>query len=91
MIIDCQSCEVRDIQCADCVVTALLGRDAGIDSPVRDQVDLDPAETVALGVLADSGLVSPLRLISVRKSGSSQYQSENTRLPGGDGGIRGVG
>lgn len=65
MIIDCQSCEVREIRCADCVVTALLGHEPMVGD---DAVDLDSAEQVALGVLAESGLVSPLRLIAVRKS-----------------------
>ncbi len=65
MIIDCQSCEVREIHCADCVVTALLGHEPMVGD---SSVDLDYAEQVALSVLAESGLVSPLRLIPVRKS-----------------------
>lgn len=54
MIIDCDSCAVRDLECGDCVVTALLGGPPG---------ELDEAESAALEVLADSGLVSPLRLV----------------------------
>jgi hypothetical protein len=53
--IDCDSCEVRGLACGDCVVTVLLGAPP-------EGVELDPAEQVALGVLAESGLVPPLRL-----------------------------
>lgn len=55
MHIDCDSCEVRGLACGDCVVTVLLGAPP-------EGVELDPAEQVALGVLAESGLVPPLRL-----------------------------
>ena len=52
MIIDCQSCTMKDLACSDCVVTLLLGPvDIGADHGV-------------LGVLADAGLVPPLRLVS---------------------------
>jgi len=54
VIIDCDSCEVRDLACDDCVVTALLGGPPG---------ELDPEEHTALAVLAGSGLVPPLRLV----------------------------
>lgn len=56
MIIDCESCEVRDVACADCVVTVLLGLPGGV-------VEVDDAEQAALGALAESGLVPPLRLM----------------------------
>lgn len=54
MIIDCDSCEVRDLACGDCVVTVLLGM------PIRE---LDDGEAAALDALAGSGLVPPLRLV----------------------------
>jgi hypothetical protein len=54
MLIDCESCEVRDIACGGCVVSALLGgRDHGHE--------IDEGERRALDVLADVGLVPPLR------------------------------
>jgi hypothetical protein len=56
MIIDCETCHVRDIACRDCVVTALLGT-AG------RAVDFDEPEHRAVGALADEGLVPPLRLV----------------------------
>ena len=55
MIIDCDRCAVRGRGCGDCVVTVLLGPPEG--------VHLDDIERRALAVLADSGLVPPLRLI----------------------------
>lgn len=55
MQIDCDSCSVRGLACGDCVVTVLLGT-------APEGVELDPAEQVAIAVLAQSGLVPPLRL-----------------------------
>ena len=56
MHIDCDTCEVRGRDCGDCVVTFLLGS-------APEGVVLDADERAALGVLADSGLVPPLRLL----------------------------
>jgi hypothetical protein len=53
--IDCDSCEVRGLACGDCVVTVLLGAPP-------EGVELDQGEQVAIGVLAETGLVPPLRL-----------------------------
>ncbi|MAT60291.1 MAG: hypothetical protein CMH41_01325 [Micrococcales bacterium] len=50
MQIDCETCPVRGDACGDCVVTALLG-----------PPELDEREGAALVVLADHGLVAPLR------------------------------
>jgi hypothetical protein len=60
MLIDCDGCAVRGRACGDCVVTVLLGAGPGSASPV----DLDSAERAAIEVLAGSGLVPPLRLVS---------------------------
>ena len=53
MLIDCQSCVMRDIACGDCVVTALLG-------PMPTDLE---QEAPILNVLAGAGLIAPLRLI----------------------------
>ena len=61
MLIDCETCTVRDVECDDCVVTFLLQSPpviAGTTLPVR----LEDEEAGALRVLADHGLVPPLRL-----------------------------
>ena len=67
MLIDCERCEMRDIACADCVVTALLGqpgrpaRPGGPSAP-GPATEIGEAERRALRVLADAKLVSPLRM-----------------------------
>ena len=53
--IDCDTCLVRGLACHDCVVTVLLG------PPPELSIETDEQE--ALAVLADSGLVPPLRLV----------------------------
>ncbi|WP_236757640.1 hypothetical protein [Aeromicrobium sp. PE09-221] len=59
LVVDCDSCVVRSPgACGDCVVSVLLG-------PPQDVVALDDAERSALGALADSGLVPPLRLMTL--------------------------
>lgn len=61
MLIDCDACAVRGPACGDCVVTVLLGvSPAGTPDGV---LDLDGAEREAIAVLAESGLVPPLRLV----------------------------
>lgn len=56
MLIDCNTCVMRDVSCPDCVVTALLGAPPGV-------YEIDDAEHRALGALADSGLVPRLQLV----------------------------
>ncbi len=60
MIIDCDTCRARGPHCQDCVVTFLLGQ------PGR--VQLDREERRALTVLADSGMVPPLRMVPIHSS-----------------------
>jgi len=57
MHIDCGTCTVRGAACSGCVVTVLLGM------PDR-HVEWDDTEQQALNVLAASGLVPPLRLVT---------------------------
>jgi hypothetical protein len=54
--IDCDSCLVRGLACHDCVVTVLLGP--------PPELSFDDDERRALDVLADSGLVPPLRMVT---------------------------
>ena len=61
MLIDCERCEMRDIACADCVVTALLRLPGKPGRPGRP-AEIGDAERRALHVLADAKLVSPLRM-----------------------------
>lgn len=56
MLIDCETCVVRDLECDDCVVTHLLA------APPAGPMRFEDEEADALAVLADYGLVPPLRL-----------------------------
>lgn len=56
VVIDCDRCSVRGTACGDCVVTVVLG-----GPPFG--VPLDDDERRALEVLADAGLVPPLRMV----------------------------
>ena len=58
MLIDCQTCPVRDVQCADCMVTALADISVGAPEVVRG-LPLDRAERRAVSVLLTAGLVTP--------------------------------
>ncbi len=61
LVIDCDRCTMRGIGCGDCVVTVLLG-----GPPFG--VELDDAERRAIDVLADAGLVPPLRMVEAIES-----------------------
>ena len=69
MLIDCDTCAVRGPACGDCVVTFLLAAPpvtaqvAPVEDGQPDPVELDAAEQAAIAVLAQSGLVPPLRLV----------------------------
>ena len=54
--IDCDACVVRGPACHDCVVTVLLGP--------PPELGFDTEEQEALEVLAESGLVPPLRMVT---------------------------
>ena len=58
MIIDCDSCQVRPLACGDCVVSYVLG-----PMPWAAGDGMVDEERAALAVLADSGLLPPLRLV----------------------------
>jgi len=57
VVIDCEGCTAKGPACGDCVVTVLLGAPP-------DGVKLDDTERRALAVLAEGGLVPPLRLVT---------------------------
>lgn len=56
VLIDCDTCVVRGLACHDCVVTVLLGP--------PPEVGFDDEEQRALAVLAGSGLVPELRMVT---------------------------
>ena len=56
MLIDCDSCAVKDLHCADCVMTVLLGHGPGA-------YEAEDSEVQALEALAAGGLVPHLKLV----------------------------
>lgn len=62
MLVDCQTCPVRDVHCADCMVTALTaipvrpGASVGADDSVT--APLDRAERRAVSAFLAAGLVT---------------------------------
>lgn len=58
--IDCDTCQVRGLACGDCVVSVLLGP--------PPELCFDDDQQRALEVLAGSGLVPPLRMVTVVSS-----------------------
>ena len=65
LLIDCATCEMRNIACADCVVTAILGLSGGMGC--AHELAFDDSEARALAVLANGGLVPHLRLVDARQ------------------------
>lgn len=51
MAIECERCQVRGLACGNCAATVIVAEDP----------DLGPAELRALRVLANAGLIPPLR------------------------------
>ena len=60
MIIDCATCEMRDIACDDCVISVLLS--------TPPEIEIADETTTALGHLAAGGLVPPLRHTAWRRA-----------------------
>jgi hypothetical protein len=59
LVIDCDSCQMRDITCGDCVISFLIGP----PQPRSSQVTLEESEAQAIAALAGGGLVPPLRVV----------------------------
>jgi hypothetical protein len=65
MLVDCQTCPVREVRCADCMVTALgahpgdhAAHHAGDPAEAGTGLPLDRAERRAVSVLLGAGLVT---------------------------------
>jgi hypothetical protein len=65
MIIDCESCVMRDIACRDCVVSVLIA-----PAPA---VNVEAEEARVIDLLASRGMIPPLRYAQNGKiDGNSQ-------------------
>ncbi|CAB4660937.1 unannotated protein [freshwater metagenome] len=58
MIINCDSCTMRDIACSDCVVTSFLAL------PSADNGEVSQGTVEALERLSEHGIIAPLRFRS---------------------------
>jgi hypothetical protein len=65
MLIDCENCAVRGNACGGCVISVMLGAPP-------EGVELNEAESRALRVLADAGVVPHLRLVPRDRPGRSR-------------------
>jgi hypothetical protein len=59
MVIDCDSCVMRQIACGDCVVSVLLD----IKPATGKKAELSNADKAAINNLSSVGLVPPLRFV----------------------------
>ncbi|MFZ2228662.1 MAG: hypothetical protein WA090_04485 [Candidatus Nanopelagicaceae bacterium] len=59
MLIDCDTCLMRDIACSDCVVSTLLA------TPGADLPEVSPATAAAIELLSSRGIVPPMRFLRV--------------------------
>lgn len=57
MIIDCDSCSLRDLACKDCVVSFFLNKE-------QPSLDLSNQTTEAIELLSSRGIVPPLRFLA---------------------------
>ena len=97
MLVDCNTCPVRHVRCADCMVTALMTvphpahetprpvlaeAGGGSDAPVG--LALDRAERHAVSVLLGAGLVSVAEANAARAvpSEAAQTAAAGTRQQG---------
>jgi hypothetical protein len=78
MLIDCQTCPVRDVHCADCMVTALADIPVGAPKATRG-LPLDRAERRAVSVLLTAGLVTPEAAHAARAEPDDDLRSMRVR------------
>jgi hypothetical protein len=64
MIINCQTCVMREIACGDCVISVLLE----IKPLPGKNAELTKGDEAAINLLSNAGLVPPLRFKAGRNS-----------------------
>jgi hypothetical protein len=57
MIIDCHGCQSPGVACGNCAAQAIVSTER------EEPLDLGPAELRALRVLANAGMIAPLRYV----------------------------
>ena len=88
MAVECRTCPVRELHCADCMVPVLLDLTA---PPLRIDHALDPDERAVVTRLVHAGLVTPEAAARVRArrdpgpgrdGGQQEVRSEGGRAVG---------
>lgn len=97
MLVDCQTCPVRDVQCADCMVTALHAtpfrpgvRPTGAERPdlaapslaTPGTVPLDRAERRAVSAFLAAGLVTTTTANAARAELDQEVAAPTQLHPG---------
>ena len=73
MIIDCESCVMRDIACRDCVVSVLI---EAPPSRLERGSEFGPEESRVIDLLASRGMIPPLRYAQNEKSQPNSQPTE---------------
>ncbi|GAA4406039.1 hypothetical protein GCM10023168_20340 [Fodinibacter luteus] len=80
MAVECRTCPVRELHCADCMVPVLLDLAA---PALRVDYSLDPDERAVVTRLVHSGLVSPETAARVRARAEPVPGQDEARSEGG--------
>jgi hypothetical protein len=80
MTVECRTCPVRELHCADCMVPVLLDLTA---PSMRFDLALDPEERAAVTRLVEAGLVAPETAARARAAVASSGSRDDARTQGG--------
>ena len=80
MTVECRTCPVRELHCADCMVPVLLDLTA---PSTRFDLALDPEERAAVTRLVQAGLVDPETAARARAVVASSGSRDDARTEGG--------
>ena len=82
MLVDCQTCPVRDVHCADCMVTALtaipMRAGASVGAADAATAPLDRAERRAVSAFLAAGLVTTATANAARAQLDPVEQAQGT-------------
>jgi hypothetical protein len=80
MTVECRTCPVRELHCADCMVPVLLDLTA---PTMRFDLGLDPEERAAVTRFVEAGLVAPETAARARAVVTSASSRDDDRAQGG--------
>jgi len=80
MTVECRTCPVRELHCADCMVPVLLDLTA---PSMRFDLGLDPEERAAVTRFVEAGLVAPETAARARAVVTSSGSRDDASTEGG--------